>query len=130
VHSFYHFSALRSEADVVCLLFLDQNSVRLLAVEGCAALGKLLEPQDCVAHIFQSLSISPRYIAPMLSRSSILQQVICFLCGYIIGSHVFSCCKCFDCTTSRQYLLCLIHGGTTSREIGKEQGKGRDKTGV
>ncbi|RVX14030.1 Serine/threonine-protein phosphatase 2A 65 kDa regulatory subunit A beta isoform [Vitis vinifera] len=25
----------------------DQDSVRLLAVEGCAALGKLLEPQDC-----------------------------------------------------------------------------------
>lgn len=25
--------------------------MRLLAVEGCAALGKLLEPQDCVAHI-------------------------------------------------------------------------------
>jgi hypothetical protein len=32
-------------------LFLDQDSVRLLAVEGCAALGKLLEPQDYVAHI-------------------------------------------------------------------------------
>ncbi|MBA0878629.1 hypothetical protein Goshw_019203, partial [Gossypium schwendimanii] len=29
----------------------DQDSVRLLAVEGCAALGKLLEPQDCVEHI-------------------------------------------------------------------------------
>ncbi|CAL5442214.1 unnamed protein product [Camellia sinensis] len=29
----------------------DQDSVRLLAVEGCAALGKLLESQDCVAHI-------------------------------------------------------------------------------
>ena len=29
----------------------DQDSVRLLAVKGCAALGKLLEPQDCVAHI-------------------------------------------------------------------------------
>jgi hypothetical protein len=29
----------------------DQDSVRLLAVEGCAALGKLLEPQDCVSHI-------------------------------------------------------------------------------
>lgn len=29
----------------------DQDSVRLLAVEGCAALGKLLETQDCVAHI-------------------------------------------------------------------------------
>ena len=32
-------------------LFSDQDSVRLLAVEGCAALGKLLEPQDYVAHI-------------------------------------------------------------------------------
>ncbi|KAI9200260.1 hypothetical protein LWI28_005021 [Acer negundo] len=29
----------------------DQDSIRLLAVEGCGALGKLLEPQDCVAHI-------------------------------------------------------------------------------
>ncbi|KAE9605680.1 Protein phosphatase PP2A regulatory subunit A [Lupinus albus] len=29
----------------------DQDSVRLLAVESCAAFGKLLEPQDCVAHI-------------------------------------------------------------------------------
>lgn len=40
-----------------CLFFsyisipADQDSVRLLAVEGCAALGKLLESQDCVAHI-------------------------------------------------------------------------------
>ena len=33
------------------ILLTDQDSVRLLAVEGCAALGKLLEPQDCVAHI-------------------------------------------------------------------------------
>lgn len=29
----------------------DQDSVRLLAVEGCAALGKLLKPEDCVAQI-------------------------------------------------------------------------------
>ena len=29
----------------------DQDSVRLLAVKGCAALGKLLEPQDRIAHI-------------------------------------------------------------------------------
>ncbi|KAF2602446.1 hypothetical protein F2Q70_00026811 [Brassica cretica] len=29
----------------------EQDSVRLLAVEGCAALGKLLEPQDCVARV-------------------------------------------------------------------------------
>jgi hypothetical protein len=59
-------------------------------VEGCAALGKLLEPQDCVAHILPVIVNSPRYIAPMLDLY-ILQQVICFLCGYIIGRHVFSC---------------------------------------
>jgi serine/threonine-protein phosphatase 2A regulatory subunit A len=29
----------------------DQDSVRLLAVEGCATLGKLLEPADCVAQV-------------------------------------------------------------------------------
>jgi hypothetical protein len=34
-------------------LFSDQDSVCLLVVEGCAALGKLLEPQDCVSHNFQ-----------------------------------------------------------------------------
>lgn len=33
------------------ILFADQDSVRLLAVEGCAALGKLLEPADCVANV-------------------------------------------------------------------------------
>ncbi|GJX01225.1 hypothetical protein Tco_0185138 [Tanacetum coccineum] len=29
----------------------DQDYVRLLTVEGCASLGKLLKPEDCVAHI-------------------------------------------------------------------------------
>jgi serine/threonine-protein phosphatase 2A regulatory subunit A len=29
----------------------DQDSVRLLAVEGCATLGKLLEPADCIAQV-------------------------------------------------------------------------------
>lgn len=38
-------------SDISIFNFSDQDSVRLLAVEGCAALGKLLEPQDCVAHI-------------------------------------------------------------------------------
>jgi len=33
------------------ILFADQDSVRLLAVEGCAALGKLLDPADCVANV-------------------------------------------------------------------------------
>lgn len=33
------------------ILVADQDSVRLLAVEGCAALGKLLEPADCVANV-------------------------------------------------------------------------------
>lgn len=37
--------------DLLVCLMPDQDSVRLLAVEGCAALGKLLEPQDCIAHI-------------------------------------------------------------------------------
>lgn len=36
---------------ILQIFFSDQDSVRLLAVEGCAALGKLLEPQDCIAHI-------------------------------------------------------------------------------
>ena len=34
-----------------CNLGTDQDYIRLLAMEGCAALGKLLEPQDCVAYI-------------------------------------------------------------------------------
>lgn len=42
---------MRVKVKLLCLLFSDQDSVRLLAVEGCAALGKLLDPQDCVGHI-------------------------------------------------------------------------------
>ena len=47
--------AAHSKADIMSifedLTQDDQDSVRLLAVKGCAALEKLLEPQDCVAHI-------------------------------------------------------------------------------
>ncbi|GJN40262.1 hypothetical protein PR202_gb29451 [Eleusine coracana subsp. coracana] len=60
----------------------DQDSVRLLAVEGCAALGKLLEPQDCVAHIL-----------PVIVNFS---QVHCSLQTYIlenIGLHLFQGCS-------------------------------------
>lgn len=53
---------------------LDQDSVRLLAVEGCAALGKLLEPQDCVAHIlpvivnFSQVQLSSSAFAYLLNH--------------------------------------------------------------
>jgi hypothetical protein len=55
--------------------------VRLLAVEGCAALGKLLEPQDCAAHILpvivnfsQVYSIS--HVVP-IHQDIVILQVIC-----------------------------------------------------
>jgi len=55
----------------------DQDSVRLLAVEGCAALGKLLEPQDCVAHIL-----------PVIVNFS---QVCCYhFTPYKIGTNLFT----------------------------------------
>ncbi|KAL6560819.1 hypothetical protein OROHE_005996 [Orobanche hederae] len=46
--------AAHLKTDIMSMLEVltqDVDSVRLLAVEACAALGKLLEPQDCVAHI-------------------------------------------------------------------------------
>ncbi|KOM36338.1 hypothetical protein LR48_Vigan02g248800 [Vigna angularis] len=58
----------------------DQDSVRLLAVEGCAALGKLLEPQDCVAHIlpvivnFSQVNRTAHKIVKTLPQVSILTQ--------------------------------------------------------
>jgi hypothetical protein len=53
--------------------------VRLLAVEGCAALGKLLEPQDCVAHI---LPFIVNFSQVHFSQSP-LSFATCFLCFYI-----------------------------------------------
>lgn len=52
----------------------DQDSVRLLAVEGCAALGKLLEPADCVANVLPVIvSFSQvRCCRPPSGRSSYL----------------------------------------------------------
>ena len=54
--------------------FADQDSVRLLAVEGCAALGKLLEPQDCVLHI--------------------LPVIVNFSQVYFCSIYCFHCLKC------------------------------------
>ncbi|KAG4918701.1 hypothetical protein JHK85_056982 [Glycine max] len=66
----------------------DQDSVRLLAVEGCAALGKLLEPQDCVAHILPELSSdSSQHVrsalasvimgmAPVLGKEATIEQLL------------------------------------------------------
>jgi hypothetical protein len=53
--------------------------VCLLAVEGCAALGKLLEPQDCVAHI---LPFIVNFSQVHFSESP-LSFATCFLCFYI-----------------------------------------------
>ncbi|CAH2045474.1 unnamed protein product [Thlaspi arvense] len=58
----------------------DQDSVRLLAVEGCAALGKLLEPQDCVAHI---LPVIVNFSQELSSDSS--QHVRSALASVIMG---------------------------------------------
>jgi len=54
-----------------CVSVADQDSVRLLAVEGCAAIGKLLDKQDCITSILPSLSTSHRYS----SRPSLVQSV-------------------------------------------------------
>lgn len=61
---------------------IDQDSVRLLAVEGCAALGKLLEPQDCVAHIlpvivnFSQVQLWTFAFAYLLDI--IIQHLVCY----------------------------------------------------
>ncbi|KAF3515131.1 hypothetical protein F2Q69_00007997 [Brassica cretica] len=58
----------------------DQDSVRLLAVEGCAALGKLLEPQDCVARI---LLVIVNFSQELSTDSS--QHVCSALASVIMG---------------------------------------------
>ncbi|KAK4375533.1 hypothetical protein RND71_006210 [Anisodus tanguticus] len=75
--------------------YADQDSVRLLAVEDCAALGKLLEPKDCVAQILpvivnfaQELSLdSSQHVrsalasvimgmAPILGKDATIEQLL------------------------------------------------------
>ncbi|THU72136.1 hypothetical protein C4D60_Mb04t08920 [Musa balbisiana] len=58
----------------------DQDSVRLLAVEGCAALGKLLESHDCVTHI---LPVIVNFSQDLSSDSS--QHVRSALASVIMG---------------------------------------------
>ncbi|CAH8358477.1 unnamed protein product [Eruca vesicaria subsp. sativa] len=58
----------------------EQDSVILLAVEGCAALGKLLEPQDCVARI---LPVIVNFSQELSSDSS--QHVRSALASVIMG---------------------------------------------
>ncbi|KAF3489219.1 hypothetical protein F2Q69_00054270 [Brassica cretica] len=64
----------------------EQDSVRLLAVEGCAALGKLLEPQDCVARVlpvivnFSQVKLSFASVimgmAPILGKDSTIEHLL------------------------------------------------------
>ncbi|CAN7034437.1 unnamed protein product [Brassica rapa subsp. trilocularis] len=65
----------------------DQDSVRLLAVEGCAALGKLLEPQDCVARIL-----------PVIVNFS--QQDKSWRVRYMVANQLYELCEAVgpDCT--------------------------------
>lgn len=66
------------------LIFIsDQDSVRLLAVEGCGALGKLLEPQDCVAHI---LPVIVNFSQVILFIDGNIFSLIRFL-FYILSKH-------------------------------------------
>ncbi|KAL0678650.1 hypothetical protein Bca4012_006631 [Brassica carinata] len=58
----------------------DQDFVRLLAAEGCAALGKLLDPQDCVARI---LHVTVNFAQELSTDSS--QHVRSALASVIMG---------------------------------------------
>ncbi|OAY84772.1 Serine/threonine-protein phosphatase 2A 65 kDa regulatory subunit A beta isoform [Ananas comosus] len=69
-----------TQDDLLVCLMPDQDSVRLLAVEGCAALGKLLEPQDCIAHI---LPVIVNFSQELSSDSS--QHVRSALASVIMG---------------------------------------------
>lgn len=57
--------------------------MRLLAVEGCGALGKLLEPQDCVAHI---LPVIVNFSQVILFIDGNIFSLIRFL-FYILSKH-------------------------------------------
>ncbi|CAN6841033.1 unnamed protein product [Brassica oleracea] len=65
----------------------EQDSVRLLAVEGCAALGKLLEPRDCVARVL-----------PVIVNFS--QQDKSWRVRYMVANQLYELCEAVgpDCT--------------------------------
>nr|VDD36825.1 unnamed protein product [Brassica oleracea] len=65
----------------------EQDSVRLLAVKGCAALGKLLEPQDCVARVL-----------PVIVNFS--QQDKSWRVRYMVANQLYELCEAVgpDCT--------------------------------
>ncbi|KAL0760017.1 hypothetical protein Bca101_076167 [Brassica carinata] len=60
----------------------EQDSVRLLAVEGCAALGKLLEPRDCVARV---LPVIVNFSQVKLSFGFTFIALIAFIASVIMG---------------------------------------------
>ncbi|CAN6876004.1 unnamed protein product [Brassica oleracea] len=70
----------------------DQDSVRLLAVEGCAALGKLLEPQDCVAHIL-----------PVIVNFS--QQDKSWRVRYMVANQLYELCEAVGSEPTRTELV-------------------------
>jgi hypothetical protein len=64
----------KSSSAFVFRLCADQDSVRLLAVECCASLGKLLERQDCVTHVLPII-ISFSQVSPTLMLNHLLAVV-------------------------------------------------------
>ena len=52
INKFFSMPSCMTRCNFLLHFFVsDQDYVQLLAVEGCATLGKLLEPHDCMAHI-------------------------------------------------------------------------------
>ncbi|WZZ45601.1 hypothetical protein YC2023_041860 [Brassica napus] len=68
----------------------DQDSVRLLAVEGCAALGKLLEPQDCVARILLVIELSTDSSQHVCSALASVIMGMTPILGKVIGIDLLS----------------------------------------
>ncbi|KAE8666074.1 Serine/threonine-protein phosphatase 2A 65 kDa regulatory subunit A beta isoform [Hibiscus syriacus] len=87
----------------------DQDTFLLLAVEGCAALGKLLEPQDCVAHILPvivSFSQENYYFAlaglrflrdneakVRIAAAGKVTKFSRILSPYLVNQHILPCVK-------------------------------------
>ncbi|KAH0858398.1 hypothetical protein HID58_086659, partial [Brassica napus] len=107
----------------------DQDSVRLLAVEGCAALGKLLEPQDCVAHIlpvivnFSQVILSVKHIGfypndpwksytyEMLNIGTfVTEQDKSWRVRYMVANQLYELCEAVGPEPTRSALASVIMG--------------------
>lgn len=89
-------------------LCADQDSVRLLAVECCASLGKLLERQDCVTHVLPII-ISFSQVSPTLTLNHLLAAVEAGLyCIMLMSLHFRHSHKQSTRELSRANYLCIL----------------------